>query len=158
MIQCIQSYKFSTIYAPPENPPSSVTRERMSRSSSGVLEADCLRGRLELDRLHLRRADRLRNAIRERLVDGGEHRHYRGRGGSVSQSLNNRNQLRERKLTLPRLDFGALRVLEVHRNVVHEVVPVGIAEHLAPQRTGLLEVDCTVPQPSGQPVRPVSIN
>ena len=128
MIQCIQSYKFSAIYAPPESPPRAAIRGRTSLSGSGVLEAD-----------------RLRNAIRECLVDGGKHRHYRARGGSVSQSLNNRKQLRERKLTLPRLDFRALRVLEVHRNVVHEVVTVGIAEHLAPQRTGLFEVDYRSP-------------
>ena len=44
--------------------------------------------------------------------------------------------------TLPGLDLGALRVLEVSSDVANEVVPVDIAEDLLPEHTGLLEVDC----------------
>ena len=45
-------------------------------SRSSVLEADRLRRGLRLERLHLGRADRGRDAVRERLVDRREHRHY----------------------------------------------------------------------------------
>ena len=45
-------------------------------SRSSVLEADRLRCGHCLQRLHLGRADHGRDAVRERLVDRREHRHY----------------------------------------------------------------------------------
>ena len=46
--------------------------------------------------------------------------------------------------TLTGFDLGALRVLEVHGDVVHEVLAVRVAEDLLVQRARLLEVDCKV--------------
>ena len=40
------------------------------------------------------------------------------------------------------LDLGTLHVLEVHGDVMHEVLAVRVAEDLLVQRVGLLEVDC----------------
>ena len=40
------------------------------------------------------------------------------------------------------LDLGALCILEVHGDVMHEVLAVRVAEDLLVQRAGLLEVDC----------------
>ena len=45
-------------------------------SRSSILEADRLRCGRRLQRLHLGRADRGRDAVREQLVDHREHRHY----------------------------------------------------------------------------------
>ena len=47
---------------------------------------------------------------------------------------------RRRTGTLP--DLLALRILEVNDNVVDQVVPVGVVEHLQPEGARLLEVDC----------------
>ena len=40
------------------------------------------------------------------------------------------------------LDLGALCVLEVHGNIMHEVLAVCVAEDLLVQCVGLLKVDC----------------
>ena len=45
--------------------------------------------------------------------------------------------------TLPGLHLGTLRVLQVTGHVTHEVLAVNVAENLLPERTGLLEVDCS---------------
>ena len=44
---------------------------------------------------------------------------------------------------MPLLDETALDATEVARDVADEVVAVDVAEDLLPERTGLLEVDCT---------------
>ena len=103
---------------------------------SPELEANgAVRG-LDLERLHGRHANRLRDAVGDLLVDGSKHGHCRQQ---LSARLErNREQVRR---TLPGLDLAALGVLEVDSDVVHEVLLVGVAEDLLPECTGLLEVD-----------------
>ena len=110
-------------------------------SRSSVLEADRLRRGLRLERLHLGRADRGRDAVRERLVDRREHRDCATGLVSITNLKKRRGRGKERR-TLACLDLGALRVLEVHGDVVHEVLAVRVAEDLLVQRARLLEVDC----------------
>ena len=62
-------------------------------------------------------------------------------GGTSCQSQAGKER-REGGRTLAGLDLGALRVLEVHGDVMHEVPAVRVAEDLLVQRARLLEVDC----------------
>lgn len=45
----------------------------------------------------------------------------------------------ERTLSVPNL--GTAHTLDVHGDVVHEVLPVGVVEHFLPQCAGLFEID-----------------
>ena len=103
---------------------------------SPELEANGAVRRLDLEWLHGRHANRLRDAVGDLLVDGSEHRHWRQQPSAILER--DREQVIR---TLPGLDLAALSVLEVNSDVVHEVLLVCVVEDLLPECTGLLEVN-----------------